>query len=432
MSFSEFSPDDLNNIMNISEQVSETQDQNLDGLVELDYKISNNKNNENSSTNKPQIIIRNELTLANHQHPLMSPGKVDSETPSNTLNSDDSENLNFQYPDVIPINNRNHNLSHNRVRKPNESLNPDVISSKSDDNDSEPDLSAYQASVEASLQKVSLKQSTLPVPRRKHKYDDISSQDSISNHSFELNDEDCQEPNLASLSPSSSLMDGFNCAGDCDAFGQDDEDDFVDDLMEEPNSPTHKIPTYTAEDERRNSRNWQKITLLNGKTREIDMKVIEPYKRVLSHGGYLKAGGHNAIVMFCACHLPDRSRTDYHYVMDNLFYYCVKTLEQLITDDYVLVYLHGGSSKRNVPPFPWLKKCYQLLDRRLRKSLKNMYIVHPTFWLKSIVWMTRPFISSKFWRKLVYVRSLDELYGLVTVEKTAIPDKVKMFDAKHM
>lgn len=331
-------------------------------------KISSNKNIE-ISTNKPQIIIRNELTLANH-HPLMSPGLIpagagsgDDDTPtrSNIFNSDDSENLNFQYPDVIPI-------TPNRISKPNESLNPDVISRKSDDNDSDVDLSIYQASVEPNLQKVSLKSNTLaapiPISKRKHKgqfqVDDISSQDSVSNHSFDLNDEDGMEPNLASLSPSSSLMDGFNCAGDCDAFGMDDdEDDFVDDLMEDqPTSPTHKIPTYTAEDERRNSRNWQKITLLNGKTKEIDMKVIEPYKRVLSHGGYLNitGRGHNAIVMFCACHLPDRSRTDYHYVMDNLFYYCVKTLEQLITDDYVLVYLHGGSSKRNVPPFPWLKK----------------------------------------------------------------------------
>lgn len=335
--------------MNISEPADEVQSQDYDGDELYNIITISNKNNE-ISTNKPQIIIRNELTLANH-HPLMSPGGAVAGTPNNTLNSDDSENLNFQYPDVVPINNR---ILKPKQQRPVESQNPDVITSKSDDNDSETDVS-----VEPNLQKFSLK-APIPILKRKPKsnfqVDDISSQDSISNHSFELNEEDGQEPNLASLSPSSSLMDGFNCAGDCDAFGEDDEDDFVDDLMEEPNSPTQKIPTYTAEDERRNSRNWQKITLLNGKTREIDMKVIEPYKRVLSHGGYLKAGGHNAIVMFCACHLPDRSRTDYHYVMDNLFYYCVKTLEQLITDDYVLVYLHGGSSKRNVPPFPWLKK----------------------------------------------------------------------------
>lgn len=58
-------------------------------------------------------------------------------------------------------------------------------------------------------------------------------------------------------------------------------------------------------------------------------------------------------------------------------------------------------------------RCYQLLDRRLRKKIRNVYMVHPTFWVKSLVFMSRPFISSKFWRKLVYVKNLEELYALV-------------------
>lgn len=179
----------------------------------------------------------------------------------------------------------------------------------------------------------------------------------------------------------------------------------------------------------RDRSNWVKVTLPDGKTREIDMKVIEPYKRILSHGGYINKK--NAIIVFSTCFLPDRSRSDYHYVMANLFLYVIKTLQQLITDDYVLIYFHGGSNKNNVPPFRWLKKCYQLIDRRLRKSLKAMYLVHPSFWLKSMVWMLRPFVSTKFWRKLVYVRSLNELYGFVNVERAAVPDKVRNYDLKH-
>lgn len=79
------------------------------------------------------------------------------------------------------------------------------------------------------------------------------------------------------------------------------------------------IREYSAEEERRDSRNYQKIELPSGEQRTIDMRVIEPYKRVLSHGGYLQAGGHNAIIVFSACYLPDKSRKDYVYVMDNLF-----------------------------------------------------------------------------------------------------------------
>ncbi|XP_018801497.1 PREDICTED: protein prune homolog 2 [Bactrocera latifrons] len=405
-------------------------------------------------------------------HPLMSPTCSENEHSSAnsvTMNNDVKRN---NFPDVVPqyehvqsplqsstiiernaLNNTRgianapapaHNkLAYLRAHS------PDLLSSES-----EADVSQYHATVEANFQTVAL----LPTAgnelhkntRRIRKSntnggnggDDISSLDSISNHSFD-DDEDI-EHNLASLSPSSSLIDGLDDDSDDGGVAGciDDEDDYPEAVTPTPHlqsmaltsnieGASDKLPQYSAAEERRDSRNWQKITLPDGRTREIDMRVIEPYKRVLSHGGYLQAGGHNAIVIFCACHLPDRSRADYNYVMDNLFLYVVKTLEQLVTEDYVLIYLHGGTSRRNVPPFPWLKKCYQLLDRRLRKSLKNMYLVHPTFWIKSIVWMTRPFVSAKFWRKLVYVKSLDELAKYVIVEKAAIPEKVKQYDARH-
>lgn len=255
---------------------------------------------------------------------------------------------------------------------------PDLLSSGSEINN----LSQYQATLDTNYQTVALmpKREVIDGAQNKHlknakKAEDISSLDSISNHSFDGD----EEHNLASLSPSSSLIDGIDDdeANDIDIDGPEllpeDDVDFEQQFcnITAHNTPTpgrslnspctqtsdiQQLPQYSAAEERRDSRNWQKITLPDGRTRDIDMRVIEPYKRVLSHGGYLKSGGHNAIVIFCACHLPDRSRTDYNYVMDNLFLYVVKTLEQLVTDDYVLIYLHGGSSRRNMPPFPWLKK----------------------------------------------------------------------------
>ncbi|XP_017020743.1 protein prune homolog 2 [Drosophila kikkawai] len=395
-----------------------------------------------------------ERTLAN-SHPLMSPTNTDSDSEPFQLKKQEKPQPRSNFPDVVPttetVQAKNAlNQSRNKPQDAKVSLlranSPDILSSESD-----ADVSQYLAAVESNFQSVSLmpngngkkskRTTTLPGG------EDISSLDSISNHSFD-DDEDI-EHNLASLSPSSSLIDGLD--------GEDDDDDCEgpellpdhdDDLELDlefglATTPTphaaataaapgaSTLPQYTAAEERRDSRNWQKITLPDGRTREIDMRVIEPYKRVLSHGGYLKSGGQNAIVIFCACHLPHRSRADYSYVMDNLFLYVVKTLEQLVTDDYVLIYLHGGSNRRNVPPFPWLKRCYQLLDRRLRKSLKHMYLVHPTFWIKSLVWMARPFVSTKFWRKLVYVKSLEELGLHVAVEKAAIPEKVKQYDAKR-
>ncbi|KFM68700.1 Bcl-2/adenovirus E1B-interacting protein 2-like protein, partial [Stegodyphus mimosarum] len=42
--------------------------------------------------------------------------------------------------------------------------------------------------------------------------------------------------------------------------------------------------------------------------------------------------------------------------------------------------------------------------------------------------MTRPFISSKFSRKLKFVYSLKELSLLIPLDQVSIPDKVKQFD----
>ena len=39
---------------------------------------------------------------------------------------------------------------------------------------------------------------------------------------------------------------------------------------------------------------------------------------VVTFSGYY-GDGFNALVVFAGCYLPDKSRRDYHYVMDNLF-----------------------------------------------------------------------------------------------------------------
>lgn len=430
----------------ITSQLEDEQQHQTEVTQGIDEKLNNYKNHGDIAKQRNEITIPTSPPSNNQikataitnlgqtrtpvsKHPLMSPTSItpDTQSPRRIVN----------YPDIVPDIDfssdqfdRVHDLSDSMHHSAALNLSPEYLS----DTDSEPDMSQYEAYVEPSFQTVALISNSVyklsaqsiqnvkaASTRRKISVsadllsDDISSVDTLSNQSFD----DDMEHNLTSLSPSSSAMEDVTLNSKIENI-----------TIKAPEAhTTQPIPEYTAAEERRDSRHWQKITLPNGNTREIDMKVIDPYKRVLSHGGYLKAGGHNAIVIFSACHLPDRSRTDYNYVMDNLFLYVVKTLDQLVTEDYVLVYLHGGSNRGNVPPFPWLKQCYQLIDRRLRKSLKHLFLVHPTFWIKSMVWMSRPFISSKFWRKMIYVRSLNDLYKLVPLEKTAVPDKVKNYDS---
>ncbi|XP_078252354.1 protein prune homolog 2-like isoform X1 [Rhinoraja longicauda] len=183
------------------------------------------------------------------------------------------------------------------------------------------------------------------------------------------------------------------------------------------------IPEYTAEEERTDNRLWRTV-VIGEQEHRIDMKAIEPYRKVVSHGGYY-SDGLNAIIVFAACFLPESNRPDYNYIMENLFLYVISTLELLVAEDYMIIYLNGATPRRKMPGFNWMKKCYQMIDRRLRKNLKSFIIVHPSWFIRTILAVTRPFISSKFSSKIRYVSSLAELEELIPMQHVQIPDTIR-------
>nr|XP_020653786.1 bcl-2/adenovirus E1B 19 kDa-interacting protein 2-like protein isoform X1 [Pogona vitticeps] len=173
-------------------------------------------------------------------------------------------------------------------------------------------------------------------------------------------------------------------------------------------------------------RMWR-IFLTDDREQKVDLSAVGPYKRVISHGGYY-GEGLNAIIMFTSCYLPDSSIQDYPYVMENLFRYIIGTLELMVAENYMLVCLNGATPRSRIPSFAWIRQCYQTIDRRLRKNLKTLIIVHPTWYIRALMAVFRPFISSKFSRKVQFVASLDELSEWIPMEQVHIPDCVRQFD----
>uniref|UniRef100_A0A8C4YFR8 BCL2 interacting protein like n=1 Tax=Gopherus evgoodei TaxID=1825980 RepID=A0A8C4YFR8_9SAUR len=144
--------------------------------------------------------------------------------------------------------------------------------------------------------------------------------------------------------------------------------------------------------EDKDGRKWR-IFLTDEREQKVDLSVVEPYKRVISHGGYY-GEGLNAIILFASCYLPHSSIPDYQYVMEHLFRYIIGTLEVMVAESYILVCLNGATLRSQIPSFGWIKQCYQTIDRRLRKNLKAMIIVHPTWYIKALMVVFRPFLSS--------------------------------------
>ncbi|XP_070686510.1 BCL2/adenovirus E1B 19 kDa protein-interacting protein 2 isoform X5 [Pempheris klunzingeri] len=186
------------------------------------------------------------------------------------------------------------------------------------------------------------------------------------------------------------------------------------------------VQEYSALEERDEGRRWR-VFRFGDQEHRVDMKAIEPYKRVISHGGYY-GDGLNAIIVFAVCFMPESNQPNYRYIMDNLFKYVIGTLELLVAENYMIVYLNGATSRKKMPTVGWLRKCYQQIDRRLRKNLKSLIIVHPSWFIRTLLALTKPFISSKFTQKIKYVYSLTDLAELVPMEYVSIPECIKQID----
>lgn len=162
------------------------------------------------------------------------------------------------------------------------------------------------------------------------------------------------------------------------------------------------------------------------------MKAIEPYKRVISHGGqycslkstelfffssFKSLGVHNFCnvcvllsrllrrwfechnCICCVLYAREQStKLQIHngqFIQVSLwtsfahraciveptltkascFRYVIGTLELLVAENYMIVYLNGATSRKKMPSVGWLRKCYQQIDRRWVKLSQPSYKV---------------------------------------------------------
>lgn len=96
--------------------------------------------------------------------------------------------------------------------------------------------------------------------------------------------------------------------------------------------------------------------------------------------------------------------------MEQLLLYIIRIMDPIVTSDYVLIYYHAALA---YPSFSWLKTAYTIFNRKYKKNLKQLYIVQPSRWFRLIAGCFKPFLSTKFWNKLVYVNNSKVLLPLL-------------------
>ncbi|KAG1469752.1 hypothetical protein G6F56_003075 [Rhizopus delemar] len=124
------------------------------------------------------------------------------------------------------------------------------------------------------------------------------------------------------------------------------------------------------------------------------------------------------ILILCADNLPDPDIYDYDLILSDEF----------VKNDYVMVFF--SSPARYRPGWFWLLRAYRSLDRKYKKNLKALYVVHLTRMYRFVFDLANRIISPKFAQKLKYVTSLSQLVSYVKLDTKFISQRVLDYDTQ--
>lgn len=162
---------------------------------------------------------------------------------------------------------------------------------------------------------------------------------------------------------------------------------------------------------------------------EDEEAELGDYHDIARHGIIEVAGDDvygRKVIVFSACKLPPKTELNHQRLLE----FIRMTLDQYVEFDYVIVYFHHGMTSKNKPKLSWMVQIYRELDRKYKKNLKALYLVHPTNFIRILWNIFKPIISAKFGRKVMYVNYLHELKAHLHFDQLKVPPLVLQYNAK--
>ncbi|XP_004438029.1 PREDICTED: rho GTPase-activating protein 8 [Ceratotherium simum simum] len=157
------------------------------------------------------------------------------------------------------------------------------------------------------------------------------------------------------------------------------------------------------------------------------LSTNHPFYDVARHG-ILQVAGEDRfgrrVVTFSCCRLPPSHELNHRRLLEYLKY----MLDQYVESAYTIVYFHYGLNSRNKPSLGWLQSTYKEFDRKYKKNLKALYVVHPTNFIKVLWNIFKPLISHKFGKKITYFNYLSELREHLKYDQLVVPPEVLRYD----
>ncbi|XP_006866959.1 PREDICTED: rho GTPase-activating protein 8 [Chrysochloris asiatica] len=174
---------------------------------------------------------------------------------------------------------------------------------------------------------------------------------------------------------------------------------------------------------------WRRPSVAPTAGEELALSLDHPFYDVARHGILQVAGDDHfgrRVITFSCCRLPPSHQLNHKRLLEYLKY----TLDQYVENDYTLVYFHYGLNSQNKPSLSWLQNAYKEFDRKYKKNLKALYVVHPTNFIKVLWSIFKPLLSHKFGKKITYFNYLSELWEHLEHDQLVVPLEVARYDEK--
>jgi len=192
-------------------------------------------------------------------------------------------------------------------------------------------------------------------------------------------------------------------------------------MQDNPDDARRKLEATRPKDVLKEEANERRYGLYLRRAQEEDLRDLQALNFVYQ-SGVDQLG--RPIIVFVISQLP----ADNPKSLERVLLHLIKSLDHLVTQDYNVIYFHANLQNRNKPPMPWLKEVYQIFNRKYKKNMKRLFIVHPNFWVKLVLWFIQPFVKKKFWKKVQYVQRLFDLYEFFDPKTLLIPEVIRKYD----
>ncbi|KAK2962388.1 putative signal recognition particle-docking protein FtsY [Blattamonas nauphoetae] len=101
--------------------------------------------------------------------------------------------------------------------------------------------------------------------------------------------------------------------------------------------------------------------------------------------------------------------------------YFFNKIDAIKFEHYSLVVVCANLGFKGDPTKFWSLKLYRSMPYCLRKNLKHFFIVNPPFKFKFFMAFARPFLSSKFWKKLHFMTEVQDLFSFISPLQLQLP-----------